>query len=205
MASSSLVNAPLWKNAGARGEVSQRRCPEPVAVGRVAGDLLQAEVLVFPRAVKDHVAHPDAKYGAICGTPTTRFLKSVNISLASPATAWHVAHLALRKRAARLASRVGHGIALTACEPVDRRVRKRQRELELSDRESEHRKVDGLPSATSGKSSPNNRRYSGSSFKSSRHFCRIGSFSKALLRPVAAQSRRVHHRTGRTRTSVRGR
>src|SRR5688572_2973621 len=45
------------------GDVSEWRCPELVAVVRMAGDLLQAEVLVFVWAVEDHVpgAEPEAR------------------------------------------------------------------------------------------------------------------------------------------------
>jgi hypothetical protein len=52
-----------------------------------AGYLLEPEVFVLPQPIEDYVALSAPKNGAICGTPMTRFLKSLNISLDLPDTA----------------------------------------------------------------------------------------------------------------------
>ena len=48
-----------------------------------------------------------------------------------------------QQRAALL--RVGHRVVAPSSEAIDRRVRERERELELGDREAEHREVDRSP------------------------------------------------------------
>ena len=78
--------------------VAQRRTAELVAVVGIAGDLLQAEILVFAGAVEYDIALADAEFGAICGTPTMCILKSLNISFESPPTAWQLAQLPLPKK-----------------------------------------------------------------------------------------------------------
>ena len=77
---------------GERAVVKERRLERHIADGRgaefvtvirVAGDLLQAEVLVAARPVERHIADE----GAICGTPMTCAAKSLNISFDGPDTA----------------------------------------------------------------------------------------------------------------------
>ena len=69
MASSSRVNAPLWKNAGCTAALRSGEVRKRVAVGRIARDLLGAEILVGARAVELAFPLPTPNRGAICGTP----------------------------------------------------------------------------------------------------------------------------------------
>ena len=73
------------------------RGAELVSVCRIPGDLLKPEVFILPGPVENDVPFPDTKIGAICGTPATWFLKSLNISFDWPATAWHTTHRAFPK------------------------------------------------------------------------------------------------------------
>src|SRR5579864_1589520 len=78
----------------------------------------------------------------------TRSSKSVNISFASPTaewpdTAWHCTHFALpKKRSAPRFSVAVMAFLSPPCEPVDRGIRKHEREFEFGDGFAEHVEVD---------------------------------------------------------------
>src|SRR5262249_4207453 len=46
---------------GLQCNISQRRGPEPVSIGRIASNLLQPEVFIMPRPVEDHVPSSNTK------------------------------------------------------------------------------------------------------------------------------------------------
>ena len=149
------------------GDVSERRCPELIAVGRIAGDLLEAEVLVFVWAVEDHVPGADPKRGAICGTPTTCISKSLNISLDRPDTAWQCTQSRRAKEQQRaFLLRQRHGRAVAARKPIDWCVGKDQRELEFRNRPAEHREIDRRAGLHLRNCSPNSARYAGEALSS---------------------------------------
>ena len=125
-------------NAGCSGDVAERRRAERVAVGGVAGDLLAAEVLVRARAVERDVVH---RRGNDLRDPDRRARwKSLNISFERPGdgVAPRRSRPCRRTAARRASLRSVERVPLAARVPVDRRVRERQRELELRDRAREH-------------------------------------------------------------------
>jgi hypothetical protein len=115
--------------------------------------------------------------GAICGTPMTCILKSLNISFDCPLTEWHWLQPSLAEEHERAALLLlGHCAQVAARESVDRRVGEDERELELGDGSREHRKIDRPACRNGRKSAPNNCRYAGVPLSLCNTTARMGSF-----------------------------
>src|SRR6188472_4281389 len=102
------------------GKISKRRRPEFVAVGRIAGELFEAEILVVPMAIEQDVAGSGAERGRdlrrahdMLGKITEHLVRRAGDAVATDASGTAEE----KQRAALLAG--GHGGGIATRELVD--------------------------------------------------------------------------------------
>src|SRR5262249_45425997 len=130
------------KKRRCNGEVSERGGPELVAIRREAGNLLEAKVLVPPRAVEDDVSRSRVEPGGNLWRSGDVILQ-IGEHLAGAAgdgMTGHALRPAEEEQRAALFGR-GHRVVVAARKSINRRVGEREGELEFGDGGAEHREV----------------------------------------------------------------
>src|SRR5215470_13466426 len=134
--------ASIVKEGWLQRHVSQWRGSELVTIGRIPRDLLESEVLILMRTIKDDVALAHAKLRS-----DLRHTNDVHLEIAEhfvrASTDGMTAYASglSEEEDGTLFLRNTHPPAFTACETIDRCIREHQRKLEFRDGSSEHRKI----------------------------------------------------------------